>query len=65
MGNCQEYETVDFGEGSVRVRCTQTGAHAQHRTEVFFKTRYSEVQPHFDISQDGVIKQNIFEKTED
>jgi hypothetical protein len=41
MGNCDFWETVDFGRGPVEIRCTQTGTHAQHRTEVFFKLLYS------------------------
>lgn len=37
MGNCDKWYTVDFGRGSVEVRCTQTGTHAQCRTEVFHR----------------------------
>lgn len=37
MGNCDKWFTVDFGRGPVEVRCTQTGTHAQCRTEVFHR----------------------------
>lgn len=33
--NCNTVGTVDFGEGPVKLRCTQTGNHKQCKCEVF------------------------------
>jgi hypothetical protein len=34
MGNCEVYAKVDFGHGSVEIRCTQVGDHETHKCEV-------------------------------
>lgn len=33
-GNCDVYSYVDFGEGLVRIRCTNTGSHRDHECRV-------------------------------
>ena len=35
--NCNVYYEVDFGEGPVRVRCTNVGRHKEHSTETVFR----------------------------
>lgn len=35
--NCNVYYEVDFGQGPVRVRCTEVGQHKEHRTETVFR----------------------------
>lgn len=34
LGNCDIWAIVDFGNGPVEIRCTETGEHDQHRCEV-------------------------------
>jgi hypothetical protein len=34
--NCDSLATVDFGHGPVEIRCTHTGAHEEHRCEVWW-----------------------------
>ena len=45
VGNCEIYGSVDFGEGPVRVRCTQRGSHIQHRCEVFINAEDTTIIP--------------------
>src|SRR5690242_5769794 len=35
--NCSWRGTVDFGDGPVRVRCTQTGEHSVHLSQVLIE----------------------------
>lgn len=37
MGNCESWAYVDFGEGQVKIRCTQVGVHTQCRCEVLIQ----------------------------
>lgn len=36
--NCDVFADVDFGHGSVEVRCTQVGKHENHKCEVILRT---------------------------
>lgn len=38
--NCDVWGVVDFGQGPVNVRCTQTGQHRRHRCEVRLGVSY-------------------------
>lgn len=52
VGDCEVWFEVDFGRGLVELRCTQSGKHAQHRTEVFGP------------SSSGLQHRNVFENRE-
>lgn len=34
---CNVYYDVDFGQGPVTVRCTETGHHKKHQTQTYFR----------------------------
>lgn len=58
MGKCPTVAEVDFGDGPVQIRCTQTGPHKQCRTEVFIFDRDQL------IPEGGAVRHNVFEQTD-
>ncbi len=62
MFNCDIWGKVDFGQGQVTIRCTETGEHDTHKCEVFLCTE-PVIPRRTTVTNDPPIEhQNIFEK---
>lgn len=49
---CDYVGTVDFGDGPVQVRCTETGPHDEHKCEVILGAT---------IPPEGFVTKNVFD----
>jgi hypothetical protein len=50
--NCDYVGTVDFGDGPVQVRCTETGPHDEHKVEVLLGAT---------VPREGYVTKNVFD----
>lgn len=60
--NCNIWAEVDFGRGSVDIRCTETGEHENHKCNVIFVIPE---ESKTDKEINGFNHRNVFEENND
>lgn len=63
MDNCDIWSEVDFGEGTVRVRCTEFGPHTKHVCHVDIQVETAPVVDHDSLhnvfDEDDITPSNV------
>lgn len=67
MSNCNVYGLVDFGDGPVEVRCTETKPHVDHICKVFLATEGQKIEEKSPVGEFDAVEgthvnhRNVFE----